>query len=144
MRKKRLGTALVTVTKRMPSSSRVERTEALAQVVVAVRLSARCNVKPLVLGQDSSTKLVPGTVRMAMSGRASTVKLLLLVTLPCGVSIVIGPVLALSGTVAVNCRSVKAALVLKENAAGVPLNSTRVAPVKFVPLSVTFWLWYAV
>src|SRR5262245_36777052 len=123
----------------MPLASRVERMEAEVQVLVAVRLSARWSAKPLVLGQESSTRLVPGTGRIAISGRDSTVKLLHVGKLPCGVSIVIGPVVALGGTIVVICRSVNAAFVPWVKSAGTPFNRTRVAPVKLVPFSVRLW-----
>src|SRR6185369_8892448 len=101
-RKKRLGTAFVTITMRMPLVSRAETTNAVVQTLVGLRLSARCRPKPALEGQESSTRL-PGKARPVILGKGNTVKLLVVVKLPCGVSIVIEPVMASAGTVAVSC-----------------------------------------
>jgi len=61
-----------------------------------------------------------------------TVKLLADDAEPPGVVMEIGPVVALAGTVVVNCVAL---LIL--NVAAVPLNATAVAPVRFVPVTVT-------
>jgi len=110
-RKKRLVGARVTKAERIPLVSPVEMNEAPDQVALVDGLSARCTMKPLVLSQESSTRLVPGTARIASKGRTKTVKLLVVVMLPCGVSMVMGPVVASDGTVAVRVKSRKAALV---------------------------------
>ena len=115
---------------------RTERIDAAVQVDVALRVSARCREKVAVDGQESSTRLVAGKVWIANLGNVSTVNGPAVVKLPCGVSMVMGPVMASAGTTVVNCRSVRAAFVLKTKTAGTPLKSTRVAPVKLVPLNV--------
>jgi len=71
-------------------------------------------------------------VKLAIVGGLITVKLPVLLAVPAEVVTLIGPVAAPAGTVAVIAvaeLTVKLALV--------PLNSTDVAPVKFVPLIVT-------
>src|SRR5437868_9364778 len=61
-----------------------------------------------------------------------TVKLLVEVPLPVGVVTLIEPVVAPAGTVAVTCVSE-----LTVQVAEVPLNVTKVAPVRFVPVIAT-------
>ena len=61
-----------------------------------------------------------------------TVKLIALVAVPSSVMTLMGPVLAPAGTVVVIVPEL-----LTVNVAGVPLNETAVAPVKFVPVIVT-------
>ena len=61
-----------------------------------------------------------------------------LVTLPCAVSMVIVPVVAVSGTVAMIWNSALVASALLKVAL-TPLNSTRFAPRKSVPVSVMVW-----
>jgi len=73
---------------------------------------------------------------MERVGGIRTAKLPVVVKLPCGVSIVIGPVVACGGTVTVSWRSVNAALVLKAKTADTPLKSTRLALMKLLPLIV--------
>src|SRR5262249_54022091 len=133
-RKKRLLGTSDTVAVRTPLLTPVETMEAPVQVAPGCRLSARCKENPA--SHLSSTRFVPGNERMAIRGSASTVKLLVVVKLPWGVSTVMGPVLAASGITAVMRRSalVVGALV---NMALVSLKSTRVAPLKLVPFRVT-------
>jgi hypothetical protein len=61
-----------------------------------------------------------------------TVKLLALVPAPAEVVTEIGPLVAPAGTVAVTCESLTT-----ENDAAVPLNFTKLAPVKLAPVTVT-------
>src|SRR5689334_3622795 len=71
-------------------------------------------------------------VKLVMVGAGITVKLELLVAVPPGALTLIGPVVAVAGTVAeieVSEMTVNVALT--------PLNLTAVAPVKFVPVIVT-------
>src|SRR2546426_175732 len=77
---------------------------------------------------------LPTPVRLALLTVRSTitVKLLALVAVPPGVVTLSGPVVALAGTVAWI-----AVAEVTEKLALTPLNVTAVAPVKFVPLSVT-------
>ena len=89
----------------------------------------------LVAGQMISNSFA--LVSRIVNGGGSTWNSAVLVTLPCGVKIVIGPEVAPGGTMAVMRRSrllvsafVKLALA--------PLKRTGVAPVKLVPVSVTF------
>src|SRR6266404_6030932 len=65
-----------------------------------------------------------------------TLNVLILVTVPCGVTTLIGPEMALGGTTALMVRSWKLARALVKVALA-PLNSTPAAPVKFVPVRVT-------
>src|SRR5688572_7349388 len=122
----------------MPSVTREDKIVAPTQTEVDARLSARCSAKPLMAGHESSTVL-SGNERMVKVGRIKRLKLLAVVVLPCGVSMVIEPVMAFSGTVAVSCRSLNAGLILGVKTAGTPLKSTRVAPVKFVPVKMIVW-----
>ena len=97
--------------------------------------------------EDSSTKTLlvaghaiasPFVVRKVKDNRGGrTWNKVVLVTLPCGVRMVMGLEMASGGTMAVMRRSklLVAALV---KLALAPLNSTLVAPVKLVPVSVTF------
>jgi hypothetical protein len=72
-------------------------------------------------------------VKLVIVGGLTTVKLLPLVAVPPGVVTLSGPVVAPAGTVAwIAVADVTVKL------AAVPLNVTDVAPVKFVPLIVTF------
>src|SRR6266571_1781464 len=89
----------------------------------------------LVAGQAISNSLA--LVSRIVSGGGSTLNDAVLVTLPCGVTMVIGPEMASGGMTAVMRRSKLLAGALVKLAL-VPLNSTLVAPVKLVPVSVTF------
>ena len=71
-------------------------------------------------------------VNEVIVGAGMTVKSLELVAVPPGVVTVMRPVVALVGTVVLIC-----VLDTTVNVADVPLNFTLVAPVKFVPLTVT-------
>ena len=132
-----LGTSDM-VTKRMPLLSRVEPIGAFVQTAVALKLSARCKLKPDADDHEISTRFVPGIGWMERTGRSSGVKLLVLVKFPCGVSIVIGPAVAPEGITAVICKSMLFVGALLKVAL-TPLKSTRVAPVRFVPFSVIVW-----
>src|SRR5687768_3265921 len=116
----------------MPSATREDKIVAPTQTEVDVRLSARCSAKPLMAGQESSTFLSDNE-RMLKAGRTKRLKLLVVVALPCGVSMVMGPVVAFRGTVTTSCRSRKFPFVEGRKSADAPLNFTPVAPVKFAP-----------
>ncbi len=89
----------------------------------------------LVAGQAISNSFVP--VSRIVNGGGNTWNEAVLVTLPCGVMMVIGPEVASGGTMAVMRRStlLPGALV---KVALAPLKRTLFAPVKLVPVSVTF------
>src|SRR5437879_3254394 len=73
---------------------------------------------------------------MVGAGEGATVKSLLLVAMPPGVTTVILPEVAPFGTVAVICKS--ELTVKPKNDVATPLNRTAVAPVKFLPLMTTW------
>jgi len=88
-----------------------------------------------VAGQAISNSRV--LISRTVSGGGRTVNDRVLVTLPCGVTMVMGPEMVSDGTTAVMRRSrlfVRALVKL----ALAPLNRTAVVPVKLVPRSVTF------
>jgi hypothetical protein len=112
-------------------------------VIVVAEFTVKLALVPLNSTAVAAVKFVPlivtlvptgplAGVKLATVGGLITVKLLALLAVPAGLVTLIGPVAAPAGTVAVIVVAeftVKLALV--------PLNSTAVAVVKFVPLIVT-------
>jgi hypothetical protein len=86
-----------------------------------------------VMVTDTPTGPLGGLSLVMIGDDPVTVKLAVEVPVPDGVVTEIGPLVAAGGTVAVICVE----LLMVKEAAGVPLNLTAVAPVKFVPVIVT-------
>lgn len=103
--------------------------------VAAVPLSeiavAPVRLVPLIVTEDPTCPL-PGLKLVMVGAGTLTVKSLAEVALPPGVVIEILPVAAPAGTAVVICVAL-----LTVNVAAVPLNESAVAPVRFVPVTVT-------
>ena len=113
---------------------------AVAVILIAV-LTVKVAEVPLNVTDVAPVKFVPLMITLVLTGprageklltRGATVKLLELVAVPADVVTLIGPVVALAGTVALIW-----VLRLPLKAAEVPLNLTAVVPVKFAPVMVT-------
>jgi hypothetical protein len=107
-----------------------ETTVNLAFLVLILTTEAPVKFVPVIVTDNPALPLVGE--KSVIVGAGMTVKLVMLVAVPPGVVTVIGPVVAPAGTVAVIRDG---PLTLKSALA--PLNRTAVAPLKFVPLTVT-------
>ncbi|HYK39204.1 MAG TPA: hypothetical protein VEU98_04225 [Candidatus Eremiobacteraceae bacterium] len=107
-------------------------TEKVAVVPLNPTLVAPVKFVPVIVTLVPTMPLV-GEKLVMVGAAAFTVKLFVEVAVPTGVTITIFPVTAAAGTVSVTL----VLLATEKVVAGIPPTATEVAPVKFVPLTVT-------